>query len=339
MRKTIIFPILAVLTFVNLFVFSVCAKEREKLNVSELLEDANAFMAEAQDVYVEGDSDKAVGLYRKALAEIKKIERRYPDRVTSSGFAPLRFRRALCETELDRILLEKVDVASRTVAVTDTRELEKKRRERREAAKTNRLAKVSEKLSLKNRSGVVDFQPEPDENPRSADQTKTVEQEQTTVEQEQILDSDVELDWAADMLEAGRQDEAEKSLIKVLRAYPDNFKARFMLTLLRIRNGQLRDAQIIMEGLLQDYSRNEGVLLLASGLYLATEQYADAMSALDRVLKIAPHRPESYLNMAWLLLKINPGELNDPEMYYRRSVELGGARDQQLERRLGIRKN
>lgn len=330
MRKIIIFLVLSFVAVANLSPLPVLAKDHKKVKVSELLKYANKIMSEAQEVYVDGDSDKAVTLYKKALAEIIKIERRYPDRVTSSDFAPLRFRRALCETEIDRILLEKINVSSRSVAVTDTRELEKKRAERRANAKTNKLAKVSKKLKSKTISGVV--------QPQNVEEIKSkAEKKPETKTAEKKIDVNVELDWADDMLDAEKFGEAEKSLIKVLRVAPDNFKARYMMTLVRIRENQFNDAQIIIEDLLEDYGRNEGVLLLASGMYMAMEQYSKSMATLDKALKLAPERPDAYLNMAWLLLEMNPKELNDSEMYYRRSVKLGGPRDSVLEKRLGIR--
>ena len=332
MRKIIIFLVLAVLTVVNLSPLPAFAKGRDKIKVSELLKDANKIMSEAQDVYVDGDTDKAVLLYKKALVEIIKLERQYPDRVTSSDFAPLRFRRALCETEIDRILIEQVNVSSRSVAVTDTRELEKKRAERKATAKTNRFAKVSKKLTSKTDAGVVRAQSTETSKPKSEDKPKA-----KSVEKK--VDVNVELDWAGDMLEAEKFAEVEKSLIKVLRVDPENFKARYMMALVRIRRAHFKDAQIIIEDLLEDYGRNEGVLLLASGMYMSMEQYAKAMSTLDKALKISPERPDAYLNMAWLLLEMNPREVNDPEMYYRRSVKLGGPRDHELEKRLGIRQN
>lgn len=305
-------------------------KEREKIKISELLKDTNKIMSEAQDVYVDGDTDKAVTLYKKALVEISKIERKYPDRVTSSDFAPLRFRRALCETEIDRILLEQVNVNARSVAVTDTRELEKKRADRKAAAATNRMAKVTQKLSAKSQGGMVMEQ-------KTAPPPKTPSPDKNDAPKIGKADVAVELDWAVDMIDAEKFGEAEKSLIKVLRVEPDNFKARYLMAFIRIRQKQFEDAQIVLEDLLEDYSRNEGVLLLSAGLYASMQQYAKAMTTLDRALKIAPQRPVGYLNMAWLLLEMNPKELNDPEMYYRRSVELGGSRDSELEKRLGIR--
>ncbi len=307
-------------------------EKKEEIKVSVLLEEVNKIMAEAQDVYVDGDGDKAVELYRKSLGEIKKIEVRYPDRVTSSEFAPLRFRRALCETEIDRILLEQVSIASRSVAVTDTRELEKKRLKRKNEAATNRFAKVSTKLNAKTGSGIIESK-----TVEAAEESREVEEGARSADNAK-LDIAVELDWVADMLAMEKFDEAERSLIRVLRVDPSNFKGRYLLALVHARQNKLTDSQIIIEDLVADYADNESVLLLASGLYTALQRYPRAMATLDRALKLAPKRPEGYLNMAWLLLQMNPGKLDDPEMYYRRSVELGGQRDFELEQRLGIRR-
>ena len=329
MRSTVLNCFIVAAALCVVLPLSSSAKD-EKVKVTQLMEEVNTIMSEAQEVYVEGESDKAVELYRKALMEIKKIEAKHPDRVNHSGFAPLRFRRVLCETEIDRILLEQVSVASRSVAVTDTRELEQKRLERKNEAETNRLAKVSKKLTAKTGSGII-------ESKTVAAPESAAAQSASGKEEAPAVDVAVQLAWAGDMLDAENFDEVEKALINVLRAEPSNFKARYMMALARMRQGKFADAQIVMEDLLEDYGRNEGVLLLAAGLYAATQQYAKAMTMLDKTLKLAPSRPEGYLNMAWLLLEMNPRELNDPEMYYRRSVELGGARDGELEKRLGIR--
>jgi Tfp pilus assembly protein PilF len=61
------------------------------------------------------------------------------------------------------------------------------------------------------------------------------------------------------------------------------------------------------------------------------------MELLDKVMKANPHRPDAYLNMAWLLLDMRPDALSEAEMYYRQSVKLGLARNRDMERRLGIK--
>jgi len=312
------------------------AYAKDEIKVSELLEEVNKTMTEAQEIYVDGDSDKAISLYRKALVEIKKIEMQHQDRVTSSEFAPLRFRRALCETEIDRLLLEQVSIASRTVAVTDTRELEQKRLQRQKEAQTNQFAKVSTKLSAKGDSGIIESKTVAIE--QEADETKaSAPQDDKTQTPPEKFNVEMELDWIKDLIEVEKYEDADKSLIKVLRADPDNFKGRYLMALVRIRLGKYEDAQIVVEDLTEDYEQNEAVLMLAAGVYATTQQYPKAMTMLDKALKIAPKRPEGYLNMAWLLLDMNPAEISDPEMYYRRSVELGGARDVELEKRLGIK--
>lgn len=156
-----------------------------------------------------------------------------------------------------------------------------------------------------------------------------------------IKDADMaeELEWAKDMFSVERYDEAEKSLVLVLRDDPESFKARYLMALTLMRQNKLTGARVVLEDLLADYGKDEGVLLLAAGFYTMTQQYADAMKTLDKALQAAPERPDGYINMAWLLLEMNPKQLSDPEMYYRRSVELGGGRDNELEKRLGIRQN
>ena len=123
------------------------AKDKEKKpKVSELLKDANEFMSQAQTAYIDGQSKQAIELYRKALAEIARVEQENEKQVASSEFAPVRFRKALCETEIDRIMLEDVSANARTVAVTDTSALEIKRAERKKAAETNNVPEAAVKL-------------------------------------------------------------------------------------------------------------------------------------------------------------------------------------------------
>lgn len=337
MRKVISLLGLVVLSFCVLTPLAVTAKDAEKVKISVLLKDVNEIMTEAQSTYVDGDSTKAIELYRKALTEILKLEAQYPDRVTSAEFAPLRFRRALCETEVDRIMLEDVNASARSVAVTDTSELAKKRRERNEEAATNKLAKVSKKLSTKGGTGAVDSRPE--ELPTPDAKRSAVEKLSEVNPDAKDIGVAEELEWAKDMFSVDKFEEAEKSLIRVLRKKPENFDARYLMALVALRQNKLIDAKVVIEGLLEDHGDHEGVLLLAAGLYAMTQQYAKAMTTLDKALKVAPKRPDGYLNMAWLLLEMNPEQLSDPEMYYRRSVELGGQRDQELEKRLGIRQN
>ncbi len=300
------------------------AKDKEP-KVSELMKEANEVMSQAQTAYVDGDAKKAIEMYRNALKEIARVEEENPTRVASSEFAPVRFRKALCETEIDRIMLEEVNATARTIAVTDTTELEAKRAARKKEAETNNVPEKAVKLAAKQESGGT-AAPVPE--------TKAVETKPVV---SRPVDVKEELEWAKDMLSVDRFDDVEKALVKVLKSDPSNRDARFLMALSCVQQGKHADAVVVIDDLLADNPNDEAVLLLAAGSYTATGNYAKAMDVLDKALKLNPKSPSSYYNMAWLLLEMNPGKIDEPEMYYRQAVKLGGSRDRDLERRLGIK--
>jgi len=311
----------AAICFFSLFAV---AKDKEP-KVSELLKEANELMAQAQEAYVEGESKQALEHYRKALEEIGRIERDNPQRASSSEFAPVRFRKALCETEIDRIMLDDVNSSARTVAVTDTSSLEAKRAERKKAAETNNMPEAAIKLAAKTEGGVQT----PVEKKQEGSASDEIPQKALNIKEE--------LEWAKDMLSVDRFDAAEIPLLKVLKVDPTNRDARLLMALSRVRQGRHNDAAVVLDDILADNPQDETALLLAAGAYTANGSYAKAMETLDKAMKANPLRPSGYYNMAWLLLDINPDKTDEAELYYRKAVQLGGARDRDLERRLGIR--
>jgi len=304
------------------------AEKPKQPNVPDLTRKANALISEAQDFYINGDSKKAMDTFREAIKELVRIELEHPAWATSPDFAPIRFRKALCETEIDRIMLEDAQSLSRTVAVTDTRMLETKRAERKRQAVSNQVAEATVKLSSKKIA---------ETEPQKAGAEVTVKEEIPKRDPELPLNIKDELEWAKDMLQIDRFADAEQSLLKILKHDPENGDARFLMALSRVQQGQHADALVILDDVLSDRADDEAALLLAAGSYLATGAYAKSMAALDRAMKVQPKRPDAYLNMAWLLLEMNPKALDDAEMYYRQAVKLGASRQRELERRLGIK--
>ena len=316
------------------------AKDKEKKpKVSELLKDANEYMTQAQSAYIDGKAKEAVEFYRKSLAEIARVERENEKDVGSSEFAPLRFRKALCETEIDRIMLEEVNATARTVAVTDTRALEVKREERKKAAETNNVPERAVKLASKQGSEKTgEAAPVEDVSEKGKDlpalSTNAVARAEDPSKPFNVKE---ELEWAKDMISVDRFEDANKALMKILKLQPEHREARFLLALSHVQQGHPADAVVIFEDLLADNANDVSVLLLAAGAYVANGHYSKAMDALDKAMKVDPKRPDGYLDMAWLLLEMNPKGSDEAEMYYRQSVKLGGARDRDIERRLGIK--
>ncbi|MBP5320255.1 MAG: tetratricopeptide repeat protein [Kiritimatiellae bacterium] len=304
--------------------------------VSELLKKANDLVLEAQAAYVDGDNTKAIELYREALKEIERVEQENPSRMNSSEFAPVRFRKALCETEVDRIILEDANATARTLSVTDTSDLEKKRADRKRQAKADNVPEKAVPLTAKRADGsAVDKEAEretADDEPAEPAAKKRGGDDKTPK-----TDVKRELDFARDMLSIDRYEDARLSLIKVLKADPENTEANLLIATVLLYQNKPKDAMVALEDLLEDRPDDEATLLLAAGVSFALADYRQAMTHLERVMKVNPKRPEGYFNMAWTLLTMAPNDLSQPEMYYRQSVKLGGARDPELERRLGIK--
>lgn len=318
------------------------SEKKDPPKVSELMKEANDLMSQAQSAYVEGDSKKAIEHYRKALEEIQRVERENAARVSSSEFAPIRFRKALCETEIDRVMLEEVNATARTVAVSDTSELEEKRRKRHQAAETNHTQEVTIKLAAKSSSGVVLKEEEPkktkDTPAAPESDVPAADLKPKTPDANKVdLNIVAELAWIKELVSLDKFDQAFENLVKILRQDPANRQARFMMALIQLRTGRPTDAAVVMDDLLADPEQDESTLLLAAGIYTSAGQYGKAMSALDKTLRLNPKRPEGYFNMAWLLLEMSATDTTEPEMYYRKAVKLGGARDRELEKRLGIK--
>lgn len=304
------------------------ATKSKKPQVLELIKPATDLMSKAQEAYIATDSKKAIALFREALAVLVKLEQDYPAWAPTATFSPVRFRKAICETEIERILLEEAQASSRTIAVTDTRELEKMRSERTRMAQTNRVMEVTRKLNSKANGE------EADDVAVKADMAAPPVKVSETNAPVRIRE---ELEWAKDMILVERFPEAEAALIKVLKKDGENKEARFLLALANVQQGKASDALIILTDLLEEAPTNEAMLLLASGAHLAIGAHTKAMSLLDTVMKVNPKRPDAYLNMAWLLLDLRPDANAEAELYYRQAVKLGLARNRDMERRLGFK--
>jgi len=340
MTKFIRLALVLFCAFVFCFAPSDAGAKDKKPKVSELMKGANDYMSQAQSAYIDGKAKEAIELYRKALAEIVRVEQAHEKEAETAEFAPVRFRKALCETEIDRIMLEEVSATARTVAVTDTRALEAKREERRKAAETNNLPELAVKLSAKQgASKEGDVTPAADEEKKVAPPAdeKKKGTDVAASDTSKPLNVHEELEWAKDMISVDRFDDANKALMAILKKHPEQREARFLLALSHVQSGHPADAAVIADDLLSDNPNDESVLLLASAAYIANGHYAKAMDAPDKAMKADPKRPDGYFNMAWLLLEMNPKDTKDAELYYRQGVKLGALRDRAIERRLGIK--
>ena len=91
-----------------------------------LLEKANDYIELAEDDALSGEGDKAIENYRLALKELDRVEEEHPERAETPEFAPLRNKRATCTAAIDAIRFAQINENARAVALTNTKDLERK---------------------------------------------------------------------------------------------------------------------------------------------------------------------------------------------------------------------
>ena len=112
--------------------------------ISELMEPVTDLIDEASDLAADGKVSESVEKYRKVLAELDRIERENAERAKSAEFATLRNKRAYVNAAIDEMLLRQVKQNARTVAVSDTTELEQKLAEERGEKPKSKVEEKSE---------------------------------------------------------------------------------------------------------------------------------------------------------------------------------------------------
>lgn len=100
--------------------------ENKPPRLSELMEPATVLIDEASDLAGEGKVSEAAEKYRAALKELDRIEQAASDRAKTPEFATLRTKRAYVNAAIDSMLMSQAKNNAKTVAVSDTSELEQK---------------------------------------------------------------------------------------------------------------------------------------------------------------------------------------------------------------------
>ena len=119
--------------------------KKEPPRLSELMEPASLLIDEASDLAGDGKVTEAVEKYRAALVELDRVEAENPDRVERPEFATLKTKRAYVSAAIDALLLNQVRENAKSVAVSDTTELERKLAEERGGKKLEPEVEVGER--------------------------------------------------------------------------------------------------------------------------------------------------------------------------------------------------
>lgn len=264
------------------------------LRISELMEPASKLIDNASDYVEDGKIDEAVEEYRKALAELDRIEIENPDRADKPEFATLRNKRAYVNSAIDSLLLDQARRNASAVAITDTTELEKMYARHLEARRLARSGRPAAELD--NGTMLVDLA-----NRRAEDSGMSVGSEATQAR------------------EANRRGRLQKALAKY-------------------NEGDDAAALAVIGGILAEKPNDAAALNLKARIEIDRSDLESAESTLDQCIRSNPRSYYAFYNMARVLLRSREGESGRKSAlkYYKRGRDVGGPRDADLEKSLGL---
>ena len=215
------------------------AEGKKPPRLSELMEPASLLIDEASDLAGDGKTDESVEKYRKALAELDRIEQENPDRVKAPEFASLRNKRAYVNAAIDSMLLSQIQDNAKSVAVSDTTELEKKLAEERKA-------KSEAEVEGKSKSGVeVEQRRDKNSTVRLKTTTKPAESKPLTKREQAMVDI-ANGDFAA----------ADILIKEMLAAKPNGAMALNLKATMESRQGKFKEAERTLDQAIRSNPRN-----------------------------------------------------------------------------------
>lgn len=276
--------------------------ESSSPRLSELMEPASLLIDEASDLAADGKIQESVEKYRAALEELDRIEGENPDRAASQEFATVRNKRAYVNAAIDSLLLGQVRENAKSVAVSDTTELEK------------RLAEEKKKLA--------------EEGKQSAEEGKPANEEagkEDTAEEKKAQ---------AVPAKENAKDSSGGKAAKPKRPVPEKPLSRREQVMADIDAGEFAEAELLISEMLIETPNGAMALNLKASLEAAQGKTKDAERTLDQAIMSNPRSHYAYYNMASLLLQADPTNKAAARRYYETGRAIGGPVDEQLEEAL-----
>lgn len=213
------------------------SEEKEKPRVSELMAPATTLIDEASDLASEDKVAEAVEKYRAALVELDRIEAENPDRVETPEFATLKTKRAYIGAAIDSLLLNQARDNAKSVAVSDTTELERKLAEERGEKPTEQVKNVPVEEPK------VKAAPRPKAKARAKSRSKTP---RTFSKNEFIMKAIAEKDFAT----------ADRLITELLEAKPNSSVALNLRAAKESAEGKFKEAEATLDQAIQSNPRD-----------------------------------------------------------------------------------
>jgi len=226
-------------------------EEKEQPRVSELMEPASLLIDDAADLAADGKVGEAVAKYKEALAELDRIEAENPERAAGVEFATLRNKRAYVNAAIDTMQLSEIQSNAKTVAVSDTTELERRLAEEK-AEKVGKGKKKTKQAEPAKDEPVVASQRETPARPAAPARPLT--------KREQAMQAVATGDFAL----------AERLIGELLTEKPNSPVALNLKAAMEARQGKLKEAEETLDQALVSNPRNPFTFYNMARLMLQT---------------------------------------------------------------------
>lgn len=286
------------------------SEEKEPPRLSELMEKASELIEEASDLAADGKVSESVAKYREALVELDRVEAENPDRVDKPEFATLKTKRAYISAAIDSMLLSQAKESARSIAVSDTSDLEKR---------------------LKAERGEVVEEPQvaaPQAEERSTEELPEVV-EAIKDEKRYRVKAKVKKVKAEEKAKAKAKMKAKtKKANKKVEKKPSTPRG---LAMEAIEKGDYAKADEIIAKILEETPNNATALNLKALRECAEEKFDEAEATLDQAIRSNPRDYHAYYNMAMLYLQAKPDRKSAARRYYETGRTFGGPENAELE--------
>ena len=266
--------------------------EKDPPRLSELMEPASLLIDEASDLAGDGKISEAVEKYRAALSELDRVEAENPDRVERPEFATLKTKRAYVSAAIDSLLLNQARDNAKSVAVSDTTELERKLAEERSGKK----------------------EPQAEGPVEGSGQGEGIEKapdaEDVPVQPKKVV---------------------RKKVRKAAKRAAPRPLTRAETVMKAIAEKDFATADRIIAELLEEKPNNAAALNLRAARESAAGDFKAAEKTLDQAIQSNPRDYYAYYNMAQLYLQVNPDNKSGARRYYETARAYGCPEDAELE--------
>ena len=277
------------------------SSSRGQPRLSELMESASEAIDNASDLAADGKVEEAVAEYKRALAELDKVERENPERAATPEFATVRNKRAIINASIDSLYLTQARDNAKAVAVTDTTELEKRYAEMvaMRAAQPDGEKKADD--GMPKTESRLDSYMKAERN-----HAKAVAAEAARVKREKVLNELVEKD-------------------------PDGRKTRLMQAGELLRAGNAAEAIVKLDSLLAEDPDDVAALNMKAVCEASCGDAKAAAVTLNQAISANPRNYHAYYNMTRLVMQTS-GKKEAARRYYETGRAVGGPEDKNLEK-------